>query len=180
MLPIPAHMQNYLKINQQEENNEFKANGQIVCDCGCDEFSLQFFGKEKEDFLATKKIEGISLLAIYFICNSCHKKVLLFCNELHGWDGLIYYRENHEKVNELLQKLNYKPTICDECNNLFYYIFVSISSEGKDDFVDNSKYEIEKGLLDKSDWINAFDWITIYIKCTKCGLEMNYIDYEAA
>jgi len=180
MLPIPKNLQDKLKIDPKQENNEFQLHGQVICNCGCDEFKILYFGKEEEDYIMSKKFDGIWLLVIHLICKHCNNKFLLFCNELYGWDGFVCNYEIHNKVNELLQNFNYKQTICDECNNIYYNIFISISSQGKDDFVEGLSDEIEQGIFLEADWVNAYDWITINTKCTKCGIETEYVDYETA
>ena len=55
-------------------------------------------------------------------------------------------------------------------------MIVSISSQGKDDFIDETEDTDE---FSPDDWIEAFEWITIALKCCECEHEDNsWIDYE--
>jgi len=94
MLLMPTNLCNIVKTDPDEENNEFQLHANVVCECGCDEFSLLYTGKE--------------------------------------------------------------------------------------DFVQGFTDEIKKGIFSESDWVNAYDWITIEINCTKCGLSTEFVDYETA
>lgn len=57
---------------------------------------------------------------------------------------------------------------------------ITICSEGKEDFIENLCDGILNGKkYKKSDWTEAFGWITINLVCYNCGFEdSRWVDYE--
>jgi hypothetical protein len=173
MLPIPKHLENIL-IPFGKDNNEYQVIGHIQCNCGSKEFKIRFVGDSSE-YLEEKVIKVMSINDHYFLivkatCKKCNKEHLLFDADIHGWNGFICHDEDESKA----ERLNEKEWNCPDCNDNAFFIEIKINSQGKQDFVEEAGEE-----YNPNDWINAFEWITINLTCSKCKKEnKEWISYE--
>lgn len=156
--PIPSHLKDYLELID-DENDEFKVKGIIKCKCGSEKFNIH---------------ESNNKMIVQLHCSLCNKELLLFDEGKHGWNGFIC---NDDFLN---REESLKVTKCPECNNGDFKIKVTITSQGKEDFIDESGLENSYGeILDKSEWVNGFEWINGNIICSNCKNEYdNWLDCE--
>ena len=178
MLPIPIHLEHILI--PKGENNEFEVTGDLKCDCGNNEFTISFIGKYQDGIVTLCKYEDVFYLAIKCKCKKCGKLHVIFDNNLHGWNGFVCSDENEFNGYENFPiEIYQKSWLCPKCNNDSHIISVNISSQGKADFISEVLENSEDARFVEEDWVNAFEWITISLKCLTCGFEdKEWIDYE--
>ncbi|MBQ9994629.1 MAG: hypothetical protein IJP17_07965, partial [Clostridia bacterium] len=71
-----------------------------------------------------------------------------------------------------LQKYN-----CPKCGEECFKVSVRISSQGKQDFLDECVANDNSFSID--DWVNGFEWITIALSCKKCSFrDDEWVDLE--
>lgn len=171
-LPIPKHLKNIL-IPLGERNNKNHVDGVIRCECGSETFKVNIYSEKNKDYVCVGEYEEDYGLVVMCNCVFCNRKHLVFDMSKHGWNGFVC----KDGVTIPEEKLfDWK---CKECGSSVYHMTISISSEGKEDFVENLTDEIGEGEFKEEDWIESFSWITINIVCYDCGFEnTRWIDYE--
>ncbi len=156
--PIPSHLKNYLELIS-DENDEYKVTSIIKCKCGSESFSIY---------------ESNNKMIVKIVCSSCNKELILFDEGKHGWNGFICNDDFLNRAEPL------KVTKYSKCNEDEFKIVVTVTSQGKQDFIDESG--LENGLgetLNESDWVNAFEWISADITCLSCKNEdEHWLDCE--
>ena len=172
MLPIPKHLKSIL-IPTGTANNEFEVTGHIVCDFGNDHVSVHLLGNTaiygEDKVVKVIEINGNYFLIIKINCNKCLKEHLVFDNDYHGWNGFVCGGDS--------RNIPKPPTIefrCFNCSSSDHQMTVRINSQGQEDFIEEGE-----GEYDQNDWVEAFSWITIRLKCNMCS-EKNeeWISYE--
>jgi hypothetical protein len=101
-------------------------------------------------------------------CKHCSKEILLFDSRYYGYDGICTHFQQPDKQYGIDGKLKMKKP---HCNDAGYKIYVTFSSTGKEDLIDNEA-------ITEANWKDAFDWIRIDLECSKCGTRKNVIDLE--
>ncbi|MDR1564823.1 MAG: hypothetical protein LBS74_07690 [Oscillospiraceae bacterium] len=166
MLPIPTHLNGVL-IPVGEDNSENKVTGIIRCSCGNQKFRVDNnIDEPTEDYSQVIKC----------FCTACGKGRLLFDDKKHGWDGFVCHGEwmGESAPDEALS-----PHQCRECKEEIHEITVVISSQGKQDFIEESGIADGEAEFKEEDWVEAFDWIDISLKCSNCGCEEEqWLDLE--
>lgn len=177
ILPIPTHLRNILI--PRGENNEFDISGDIKCDCGNSKFVVSYIGNYQDGIITLFQYLNAFYLVIKCKCTECSKVHLIFDNNLHGWDGFVCNQfEFKDNENFLLERYE-KDWSCPKCTNNTHKVSVAISSQGKDDFIAEVLETAEDTRFVEDDWVNAFEWICISLKCLRCGSEdKKWIDYE--
>ena len=174
MLPIPTHLEDIL-IPIGNKNNEFHVDGVIRCSCGCENFNIRIFADTKNGYPQECEYNGGFALVVVVACADCKKEHLILDISIHGWDGFVCHRGTTAPDEEL------KSWNCPKCKNDIHSVYVSIESEGKQDFIEGAGIADGESEFKEDDWINAFCWITIGLKCSGCGKnDYIWIDYEAA
>ena len=162
MLPIPNHLKNILTPTG-EFNCENEVIGKIVCPCGTDIFQIKYVGDHKmfEHLKAVTSIEKEDhfYLIVKVNCCNCSKEHLIFDNDLHGWDGFLTGMKTEFTPASTTLK-------CYNCEHENHSIFITINSQGKDDFLEETGDEFKD-----DDWKEAFEWIRISTSCEKCNFE---------
>lgn len=155
--PIPTHL-NPILLPMGNTNNEYSVYGQLICTCGNKSFALSA-NEEKTN--------------VHAKCTSCNQKYEIFDYEKHGWDGFVC----NTVYNTIKQMHN---LTCSNCNNNNYKLFITIHSQGKEDFIEESSLKNSLGTtLDIGDWINAFEWISIDLECSDCKQKLlGWLDFE--
>jgi hypothetical protein len=172
MLPIPKHLIPVLKPIG-DANNEFKVTGKIVCNCGSENFAIEFVGDdseyEKDKVIKTAEIDGNYYLIVKVKCNRCSKEFLIFDKDFHGWNGFVCGGDTKG-----LTRPEAKNWHCNKCFQTNHSMTVEIQSEGQKDFIEEAGEEFEK-----DDWVEGFGWITIKIECKSCKeINDDWISYE--
>jgi hypothetical protein len=180
ILPIPTHLKNIL-IPKGTKNDEFSVFGEIICDCGNKIFIISYIGDYDRNIVTLCEYEGVYYLAIKCKCSKCDKLHLIFDDNMHGWNGFVCRNENAFKGYKNFPIKQYeKIWSCPKCSNELHEVSITIFSQGKEDFISELlESRDEDTRFTEGDWVNAFSWITIITKCTKCGFEdKEWIDYE--
>lgn len=153
--PIPKHLQSFLTLIGKE-NSEYEVTGLIHCSCNCEQFEVW----ESNDRNIVK-----------LICKQCGKEIILLDSGKHGWDGFVC------KIDSLNRTLPFTKFYCPNCGQDVFKVLVWISSQGKQDFLDECVANDDSFSLD--DWVDGFEWITISISCTSCPFEeKDWVDLE--
>lgn len=172
MFPIPKHLTEILKPIG-DSNNEFEVTGEVICDCGSQNFALKIVGNsskyDKEKVIHVKEINGKYYLIVKASCNNCKKEHLIFDDGFHGWNGFICSMNTRD-----LPRPETEIWKCNKCHGTNHSVTVNIQSQGQEDFIENAGDD-----LDRSDWIEAFAWITIKIVCNSCKeTNKKWVSYE--
>lgn len=172
MLPIPTHLEKIL-IPMGDENTEFHVDGCIRCSCGCESFHIKVYANITKGYPQVMEYGDGFAFVVKVICADCGKEHLIFDDNKHGWDGFVCHAGVEVPDNKL------KSWKCPDCGCDVHEIRVSISSQGKDDFIEESGIADGDSTFNEDDWVNAFEWITIGLKCHHCGHDdERWIDYE--
>ena len=172
MLPIPTHLENIL-IPMGTENNEFHINGIVRCTCGCECFQIRIFADTKNGYPQVCEYNDNYALFIKAICMDCGKEHLIFDGSKHGWNGFVC----HDGITVPDEEL--KSWSCSKCRCDIHAIEISINSQGKQDFMDETGIADGETDFKEDDWINAFGWIVIGLRCYGCGYkDEKWIDFE--
>ncbi|MCL2102547.1 MAG: hypothetical protein FWH25_00750 [Syntrophorhabdaceae bacterium] len=172
MLPIPKHLKDILAPGG-DKNSENRVDGVIRCFCGCESFYMKIFADVEEGYPQVCEYEDDYALMVKAVCKDCSKDYLLFDDSKHGWNGFVC----HDGVTVSDDEL--KIWQCTECESDIHNVEIRIMSQGKQDFIEESG--IADGETDflEDDWVEAFGWITIGLKCCGCGNnDEKWIDYE--
>lgn len=172
MFPIPKHLKDILKLTGND-NNEFKINGKIVCECGCEKFTIKIVGDDADynsyKVIRVADIEGFGFLIIKIKCNNCDKKYLVFDNDYHGWNGFVCGGDNREEKRPKTRDWH-----CNKCQKTDHSLMISIYSEGQEDFIEEAGDQ-----FDKEDWTEAFGSINLKVDCNVCGGKNDeWLSYE--
>ena len=172
MLPMPTHLENTL-IPMGDKNNEFRVDGVIRCSCGYECFHVKIYANTEKGYPQVCKYQDGYALVIRVVCMDCGKEYLVFDDSKHGWNGFIC-RDGVTVPEDKLKSWN-----CPKCSCDIHHVEVGIRSQGKEDFIDEIGIADGVTEFNESDWVNAFEWITIGLKCFNCGHdEEEWIDYE--
>lgn len=157
-LAIPNHLKHYLKLIGNE-NDEYQVLGTLKCKCGSESFYIYHSNNK---------------MIVEAVCSSCNKELILFDEGKHGWNGFVCNDDFLNREEPL--KLNK----CTKCNESRFKIQVRVTSQGKQDFIDESGLKNGFGeTLNESDWVDAFEWISANIICLSCNKqEENWLDCE--
>ncbi len=102
-------------------------------------------------------------------CSQCSTTYLLFDNDYHGWNGHVCGGDNRHSERPQTKSWN-----CDACSNKQHKLVVEISSQGKEDFIQESE-----GDFPEEEWTEGFEWIVIKTECQKCKKKNpQWISYE--
>ena len=174
MLPIPRHL---LKVFQADTDkcDEYNLEGKICCDCGCDSFQIKIFADLKcgaEPHVC--KYQDDYALVIKAVCRDCKKEWLLFDMSQHGYNGYVCHDGLPVPDTEL------KIFACPECGEDLFEIAVGIEVEDQAQFIEEV-VEYEPEHFSKEDYVDAFDWINIDIKCPHCKKQIKgWINFETS
>ena len=144
---------------------------------GRDYFAFVDFSTDEEHFLEDitelqKVAFGGPLTPIFLeaVCSRCSQRILIFDSRKHGYNGLIAETEKNYATDFKTRK----KSGCRKCGNDTSEIIVKISNTGKDDLLSE-----QDGPVNNNNWEDAFDWLTVDLKCGGCGsVTKKYLDFE--
>lgn len=166
--PIPTHLVHILKVDESCSDMH-NINGKIVCACGCEQFRLmQNEDAEYDSTIPYGEHEGIKINAI---CDNCEKKLLLFNQAIHGYDGFVCHDYKTAK-DESLTLLK-----CRKCGQHIFNVKLSIEAEDYEQFIEECVDEYPDEFTNEN-YVDAFNWITITLHCLNCGDKNEWIDLE--
>ena len=173
MMPVPAHLQGIV-VPKDSEIDESHLDGDVVCTCGSHRFVFFYPGETQEwqgeVTPCTAKINGKFYFVVRTKCSSCAMEWLLFDKDFHGWDGFVC----HDNSQAALPRPQLVAWKCLDCGGNDHESTLQIQTEGKEDFVSEGD-----GKFDEKCWPEGFSWITISLKCVKCGKNSpEWVSYE--
>ena len=108
------------------------------------------------------------------ICSHCGQKILIYDSSRYGYDALAIIAEKNYIRKYATDFKIVKKQKCRKCGNETSKIIIEISSTGKDDLFSESV-----AFINDNNWEDAFDWITVDLKCGGCGKDTKkYLDLE--
>jgi len=172
MLPIPTHLKNTL-IPIGDKNGESHVDGVIRCTCGFESFYIKIYADTKNGYLQAGEYNSGYALVVKAECKDCGKTHLIFDGSKHGWNGFVC----HDGVT--VPDVDLKSWNCPKCNCDIHNIKIGVNSQGKQDFIDETGIADGESDFTEDEWVDAFDWITMGLKCSGCGhTDEKWIDYE--
>ena len=168
--PIPRHLTEILRVSDFDGNN---LDGKIVCTCGCNSFGIKYFGGILSDGgLSVEKYGERYALVVKAVCRDCGKEWLIFDLSKHGFDGLV-----NESGVAVPEESLIRYSCCDDS---VYEIEVGIETEDPEQFIEEVvNEEFSDGKFSPEDYVDAFDWLVVHLKCTTCGKEFkDWINLE--
>ncbi len=154
-LPVPTHLKDIFSP-VGNDNNEFEVTGEIKCSCGNEYFEIW---------------ESNEQLMVKILCKQCKKEYVIFDSGKHGWNGFVC---GDDFLN---RELPYNKYHCSNCKEDCFKVLVHISSQGKEDFIDECLSTDDSFSIE--DWVDAFEWISISLTCENCGeLSKEWLDAE--
>lgn len=158
--PIPKHLKEVFRVSNFDGHD---LDGKIVCTCGCNAFGIKYFGWIWDDggLAVVNEGEGYALV-VKAVCRDCKKEWLIFDLSKHGFEGLV--NEGGVPVPEKMLK-------CYSCcDNSSYEFDIGIETEDPEQFIEEVvNEEFSDGKFTPEDYVDAFDWLVIHLKCTHCG-----------
>lgn len=173
MIPIPKHLKNILIVgeNDYDENN---LEGKIQCTCGCRDIKLKIYAEEHSNHISVNKYKGDYGLRIAGVCSSCQNTFDIFDMAKHGYDGFVC--QNGKSVEDIDLKKYY----CSGCKNDTVEVEIGLELEDQQQFNEEVVYE-EPDKFKPEDYVEAFNWITISLRCSKCGKTIkDWVSFETA
>jgi len=156
-----------------DENDEFQVSGAIRCSCGSERFHILIYADTENGYPQVRDYKGDTALVIKAVCTDCEKDYFLFDAAQHGWNSFAC-PEGISVPDEELESWS-----CPKCSGESFHIEMKISSQGKEDFIDETGIAGGESDFEEADWVNAFSWIVIGLKCSACGhTDEEWIDYE--
>lgn len=159
--PVPRHLINIFQADA-DFCNEYNLEGKICCDCGCSNFKIKLYADtDSENFPHVSKYKDNYALTVRLVCKECRKEWLLFDMSRHGYNGYVCHEGVAVPDSEL------KEYTCSGCNENTFEINVGIEVEDKEQFI-KDVVDFEPDRYHEEDYVDAFDWINIDIKCCCC------------
>lgn len=162
MMPIPTHLKNCIVPNELEID-ELPLVGTVRCPCSGEAFEIRFPGQtlqwNDEVVPCTAEFNGRYFFLIRARCIKCGKSHLLLDVDFHGWNGLIC----HDIEQAARPRPPLAPWKCVRCGKSKHKARIEVVSEGKDSCLAEAD-----GAIDDDRWPDAFESLTIDIRCTEC------------
>jgi len=170
--PIPKHLKDVLDP-VGEESSEKYVNGIVRCSCACECFHIKVYADIAEGFPQIGEYKGGYALVVAAVCTDCGKEYPIFDISKHGWNGFVC----HDGTSVPDHKL--KSWYCPKCGKDIYKMKISIISRGRQDFIEATGINDGETEFCEDDWVEAFEWITIGLICSRCGhSDKRWIDNE--
>ncbi len=179
MDPVPTYLKSYIDVDK-EKSNDSNLEGKVKCSCGCQELRLKIFAEksDEEPYESISDCDGYSVigcdeykngfaLKILGECSKCKNQFDIFDISKYGFEGFVtkpdyYYTPND---NEL------ESNVCPKCGNNLFEVGIALEVEDKEQFMEEC-VECEPDKYTPEDYVNAFNWIVISLKCTECSYFM--------
>ena len=118
-----------------EEHDNVAMACQLICDCGCNHFSIFHTGKVTKGILASYLLKKDKQIVIRAVCKDCGKSIIIFDSKLDGIKPLVcdsypedkFQIKNIDENFEILLKYNYYPR--DYKTNNFIECFIEIKNK---------------------------------------------------
>ena len=154
-LPIPSHLKNIFVLDDNDQT-ENEVSGSIKCKCGSEHFEV--YSSNDRQLVKVK-------------CLDCGEEIIIFDAGKHGWDGYVC------KDDFLDREEPFARYSCEECGDHIFRVELKISSQGKQDFIDECVSNDDS--FSEEEWVDAFDWIIINLVCNSCNTKLTeWLDLE--
>ena len=133
-------MNNELRIlnnlNIYEIHDNVAMAGKLLCDCGCNIFTVFHTGKTTKGILAPYLIKKDKQIVIKVVCKDCGKSIIIFDSKIDGIRSLTCnnkYEEQEFLIKNISEnfeidlKYNYYPEYF--MSNKFVYCFIEIKNK---------------------------------------------------
>lgn len=175
MTPIPVHLKEIFMEKEEKRRKEdlLFVRGALRCTCGNENFRLYVCAEKRKKYISVTEREGGFGLAVFGACARCNREWELFDSAKHGWEGFV--------CKECLpaKKEAFSLWTCSKCGGETFETEIKIKP--CETFGEDFEEEIARGEFSPSDWVNAFLWLNMSLRCTKCGRKLKkWLDYEAA
>lgn len=160
---------NLVIVDEKMDDVCYRPTYQLTC-CHKNNFKISIHGEvEKSIFGGVTFISKDDGFAISSECLECQKQYELFNNTKDGYDGYLCTEGPIDFASE-----NFK---CLKCGENDFYIEITYAYDIDKDMIKEIKQTMKEN--NKEDITNTFGWITMTIKCNKCGREyQKIVDYE--
>ena len=162
---LPRHLRGLLTVDEAKSDSS-SVTGKVKCTCGCDKIRLRTFGLDDAGEDDWKY--GIKVTAE---CTGCSSNHLLFDQAVHGYDGYVCH--SFETKGDIV----YSPVICEKCGSEVFSAEICTETEDIEQFIEEVVNEYPDEFREE-DYVDAFGWITMNVKCDKCGFENEIINLE--
>jgi hypothetical protein len=129
-------------------------------------FRLLFPGKthifQGKQTPVTTKIGDAYFFLVRAKCEKCELQHLVFDCDFHGWNGFVC----HDKFQASLPRPPLFPWRCVRCKEEKHRAVVSVTSQGKADFVDEAGPAFKS-----SQWAEGFECLALHLVCRGCSLQ---------
>ncbi|MCR5539729.1 MAG: hypothetical protein K6F71_02665 [Ruminococcus sp.] len=166
---LPKHLRGILDIDEQRSDDGC-VYGFVKCSCGCDRVRLKTAGFEYDEKLSYSEQTGVMVMAE---CSDCGKKILLFDQAKHGYDGFVcgdFISADKDQLTTVK---------CAECGADIFTTETGIEVEDRDQFIEECVNEFPEKFKEE-DFTEAFNRFTLTAKCEKCGHTDDIINLELA
>ena len=154
-LPIPSHLKDIFVLDNNDQT-EYEVSGSIKCKCGSEHFEV--FSSNDRQIVKVK-------------CAECGEEMIIFDSGKHGWDGYVCKDDFLDRDDPFV------AYSCEECGGNKFRVGLKISSQGKQDFIDECVSNDDS--FSAEEWVDAFEWIVINLICVNCNSESNeWLDLE--
>ncbi len=173
MLPIPTHLRDILKVDEETFDGH-NMDGRLQCTCGCDDIRLKIYGEQHQEHIAVKRYKNDYGFRIAGACAACGKSFDIFDMAKHGYNGFVCGDGASVEEEDL------KVYHCGACQGDAFTVEIGIELEDKEQFIEEVvEYEPDKFVPE--DYVDAFDWFTVALKCKKCGRKYeDWVNFETS
>lgn len=173
MLPIPTHLRDILMVDEENFDGH-NMDGRLQCTCGCDDIRLKIYGEQHTEHIAVKRYKDDYGLRITGACAACGKGFEIFDMARHGYNGFVC----HDGIP--VEDADLKVFSCGVCQGDTFAVDIGIELEDKEQFIEEV-VEDEPDKFVPEDYVDAFDWFTVALKCKKCGRKYeDWVNFETS
>ncbi len=161
--PIPTHLKEILVVDEKASDIH-DIEGSLRCTCGCKKFLLRNFADYyNAQPCVARKNDGYAFV-IKAVCADCGNEWVVFDLSKHGYNGFVC------KDGLTVDDSELEKYLCSKCFSEYFFVKIGIEVENKEQFIEECVTEYPDE-FSPEDYINAFNWITISVKCCHCEIK---------
>jgi len=170
---VPSRIAPYFRPVQARRPRARRSEGDIVCRCGCDTFSILYAGRENRGGLsALENGAWGEALIVRATCARCGQEILLFDNAQDGWDGAVAALEKGYAKRPGPPAEAYLAYACGRkrCGKGHFHVRVRYEYSPEEEEVETLG----------ADYAEGFGWIWMTLTCAACGKAAAALDEETS
>lgn len=172
--PIPTHLRDIYVIDE-ERSDENGLEGSLKCSCAGTGFALNVYADILDNYISVREKNGGFAFVVAAVCSECGKKHVIMDLSKHGYDGFVCEEGVLVDADEL------EPYTCPQCQSNDFEVKLEIETEDREQFIEEVVEDDFLGEFKPEDYVDAFNWLVISIKCRKCGQDYKrWTDLELA